>query len=275
MLNFRKLENFLFLKLFGGEKVKSKQKREKRRYLSTTEEDYLVELLRFLERGIERVKTTELANLLEVKPATVTNMLDRLKRRKLVKYEKYHGVQLTKKGKILAAKILRRHRVAERFLVDVLGMDWAETHKEAHELEHAISDELLERFEGLISSIPVCPHGHHIPTKKGEIFHDCSQPLSDFMEGKEVRISRVSHDLEKDVKTLKKLEGLGLIPGIDVKIKQKSPGNGPIMLQTGNIKHRRTIAIDNKIASNIYAIPVRIKDLYTVKEASKDEKMSQ
>lgn len=251
--------------------MKAKQKIERKRQLSPTEEDYLLMILRFLERGIERVRTTDFAKEFDVAPATVTNMLDRLKRRKLVKYEKYHGVQLTEKGKILAAKTLRKHRIAERFLTEILGMDWTETHKEAHELEHALSDELLERIESLISSIQVCPHGHRIPTKKGEIFHDCSQPLTEFREGEEVRITGVSHKLEKDVRTLKKLEKQCLIPGIDVKIKQKT---GPIMLQIGNKRHTRTVAIDSRIASNIYAVPVRIKEIYAVKEASKDEKTS-
>lgn len=254
--------------------MKSKQNSEEKICLSATEEDYLAMLLRSLERGVKRVRTTEIAKVLKVSPATVTNMLDRLKRRKLVYYRKYHGAQLTEKGKILAAKIIRKHRIAERFLVDVLGMDWTETHKEAHELEHALSDELLERFERLISST-TCPHGHPIPSKKGEIFHDCSQPLTEFVEGEEVRIAKVAHHLEKDVKTLKKLEKLGLVPGIEVKIKQKQPVNGPIMLQVGNKKHTRTIAIAKNIAANIFAIPVTIKDLCLEKEASKDEKRSQ
>jgi DtxR family Mn-dependent transcriptional regulator len=136
---------------------------------TSTVEDYLKHiLLAAQERPGGRVATGQLASRLALSPGTVTAMLKTLADSGLVDYEPYGGASLTPAGQQLAAHVLRRHRLVELFLVEVLGLDWTEVHAEAEQLEHVISDRLLARIDEMLGSPKVDPHGDPIPGPEGE-----------------------------------------------------------------------------------------------------------
>ena len=135
---------------------------------TSTVEDYLKHiLLAAQERPGERVATGQIAARLQLSPGTVTAMLKALADSGLVDYEPYGGASLTGAGQQLATHVLRRHRLIELFLVEVVGLDWAEVHAEAEQLEHAVSDRLIERMDDMLGSPTVDPHGDPIPTPTG------------------------------------------------------------------------------------------------------------
>src|SRR5215471_11725921 len=132
---------------------------------SSTVENYLKQL--YLEQQVTNnrlVSMGRLAALLNVVPGTATSMIKTLADSGLVSYEPRSGVRLTTGGEQLALHVLRRHRLVELFLVKVLGLDWSEVHAEAEELEHAISDKVLEKIDGLLGHPSADPHGDPIPT---------------------------------------------------------------------------------------------------------------
>jgi DtxR family Mn-dependent transcriptional regulator len=135
---------------------------------TSTVEDYLKCI--FLEqqaRPDELVTTGCIAEALGVAPGTATAMVKTLADSDLLIYEPYCGVRLSRAGRQLAAHVLRRHRVVELFLVEVMGMDWSEVHQEAERLEHAISDRVLERMDEMLDHPSVDPHGDPIPDARG------------------------------------------------------------------------------------------------------------
>src|SRR5438477_9097535 len=137
---------------------------------SVTVENYLKQL--YLEQQQhapgELVSMGRLAAVMGVVPGTATTMMKALADSGLVAYEPRGGVRLTRGGEQLALHVLRRHRLVELFLVRVLGMDWSEVHDEAEELEHAVSDKVLERIDALLEHPRVDPHGDPIPPAKGK-----------------------------------------------------------------------------------------------------------
>ena len=115
------------------------------------------------------VQMGHLASALGVVPGTATTMVKALSESGLVRYEPYAGVRLTPAGEKLAARVLRRHRLVELFLVQVMGMSWAEVHDEAENLEHAVSDQLVERMDEMLGRPSVDPHGDPIPGPEGHV----------------------------------------------------------------------------------------------------------
>src|SRR6266699_5265617 len=119
-----------------------------------------------LESRDGAASTTELAALLEVRPASVSGMLRKLSELGLVEHERYHGVRLTERGRRVALEVIRHHRLVELFLVESLGMTWDEVHAEAEVLEHALSEELEELIAAKLGDPTVDPHGDPIPTRE-------------------------------------------------------------------------------------------------------------
>src|ERR1051325_3783314 len=135
---------------------------------TSTVEDYLKHiLLAEQETPGERVGTGQIAARLALSPGTVTSMLKTLADSGLLDYEPYGGVRLTKAGRQLAAHVLRRHRLLELYLVEVLHFDWSEVHAEAEQLEHAVSDRLIARMDEVLGFPTVDPHGDPIPSSTG------------------------------------------------------------------------------------------------------------
>jgi DtxR family Mn-dependent transcriptional regulator len=180
---------------------------------TSTVEDYLKQiLLEELEGGGGRVSTGRIAQALGVTPGTVTSMLKTLADGELVDYEAYGGVRLTAAGRRLALHVVRRHRLIELFLVRVMGVDWSEVHAEAEQLEHAVSERLVERMDEMLGHPSVDPHGDPIPSAALALPADASDlpTLASGRIGARYRVSRIA-DQSPDF--LRVVEKLGLRPG--------------------------------------------------------------
>ena len=158
----------------------------------------------------------KLAEIMGVVPGTATTMVRSLGDSGLVAYESREGVKLTSAGEQLALHVLRRHRLVESFLVEVLGMDWAEVHPEAEELEHAISDKVLEKIDAFLKHPSTDPHGDPIPNAKGHIATDVLRKLSEAKVGVKSQIVRVT-DQRADF--LRFADERGLAPKVLVIVK--------------------------------------------------------
>lgn len=152
----------------------------------------------------------KLAGAVGVVPGTVTTMIRTLAEAGLVHYEPRNGCSLTPSGEKLALHVLRRHRLVELFLVKFLGYDWSEVHDEAEELEHVVSDKLLERIDQLLGRPSTDPHGDPIPDAEGQLPHRPTRPLCDCVDGEQFRIERVNN---QDPQFLKMIDEMGLTPG--------------------------------------------------------------
>ena len=135
---------------------------------SQSEEDYL-KALYHLEMDFDSISTNSIADYLDMKPSSVTDMLKKLAEKKLIHYQKYKGTSLTKKGKLIALTIIRKHRLWETFLVEKLGFGWDQVHIIAEQLEHIKSEELIENLDNFLGNPKYDPHGDPIPNKNGEI----------------------------------------------------------------------------------------------------------
>jgi DtxR family transcriptional regulator, Mn-dependent transcriptional regulator len=160
---------------------------------SLTVENYLKTVLQIcIEADSEWASTGQIATALNVSPGTVTSMLKTLSDSSLANYKPYSGVKLTKQGRMLAVRMLRRHRLLELFLVRTLELTWDQVHDEAERMEHAVSDELIDRIDEYLEKPQVDPHGDPIPSADGTLTgEDCGLPLSDTDMGDTVRIIRV------------------------------------------------------------------------------------
>jgi len=160
---------------------------------SSTVENYLKAILHLQGEGRGSTTVGEIARVLEVTPGTVTIMMRHLKERGLVSYEPRRGLSLKPRGVTEAMKVVRRHRLIETFLVEVMGLDWSEVHEEAEILEHVISDRLLDRINEMLGEPTHDPHGDPIPDRNGVLAKDRAMPLIEAGGGR-YRVVRVSDE---------------------------------------------------------------------------------
>lgn len=187
------------------------------------------------------VSLGRLATALGVVPGTVTTMIRTLDDAGLVAYRPRVGVRLTRQGEKLALAVLRRHRIVELFLVRILGCDWTEVHDEAEELEHVISDKVLERMDALLGHPAVDPHGDPIPDAKGRIASGRARPLDGFGAGDDVNISRVvGHDPE----FLRYLEASSLTPGSSLRVVRVDAAAGTITVKPAKAQGSVAMSLD-------------------------------
>ncbi|MGQ0562887.1 MAG: metal-dependent transcriptional regulator [Gemmatimonadota bacterium] len=196
--------------------------------LTENVEDYLKAIYE-LERAGTPAATTDLAAHLGVAPASVTGMVRRLAEQGLLTHERYHGVRLTEQGRRSALRTLRRHRVIESYLVQALGYGWDEVHDEAERLEHAASDDLIDRMARAIGEPSVDPHGAPIPSREGAVEEASYVALADLPVGARASIMRVA---DEDQDLLRHVAELMLTPGSTVRVVQRAPFGGPIALET-------------------------------------------
>jgi len=214
---------------------------------SATVEDYLKHILLAAEEGGgERVPTGRIATALAVTPGTVTSMLKTLAESGLVDYEAYGGARLTPAGRQLALHVLRRHRLLELFLVEVLGFDWSEVHDEAERLEHAVSEQLVERIDEMLGRPEVDPHGDPIPSAGGEVEAAASESLAEAGTGRRLRIARVA---DQEPEFLRSLERLGLRPGVRLRVARHDDATDSVELDLGRGR-RATLGL--RAAGKIY-----------------------
>lgn len=200
-------------------------------------EDYLGQIKR-LEEDEQRCTATIIAQSLGVSLPSASEMLKRLSKEGYLERSKEGTVELTQSGRALAHKTLRRHRLVERLLTDIIGMPWFEVHGEAHRLEHAVSSRVEAHLAQTLGFPDYCPHGHPIcPIDPREL-----RPLSEAEPGDEVGIAQIS-ELKEEL--LAYFDRLGIRPASVVKVIEIVPGEGPMTLQTdaGTVSFGRELAV--------------------------------
>jgi len=211
--------------------------------ISKQSEEYLEAIYR-LEGKTGSAKTMELAHQLKVVPGSVTNTIESLERRGLITHKPYKGVKLTERGRKLALEVIRRHRLAERLLMDVLRLDWSQVHDTACKLEHAIPKEIIKPLEIALKHPKTCPHGNPIPTACGGVIEEKSEPLVDLNTKEKAIIVKITRE-ESDI--LQHLATLGLTPGAYIEVENKIPFRGPLTIKVDDASH----TLEHKLASII------------------------
>ena len=162
--------------------------------ITLAEENYLKAILSISLNEDGKVSTNAIAKEISTSAASVSDMLKKLQDKKLIKYEKYKGVELSKTGKSKAINILRKHRLWETFLVNNLGFNWSEVHDVAEQLEHIQSAELIDRLDTFLEHPKFDPHGEPIPTKEGKIPSTNTTPLNELQAGTKGKVMGVTLD---------------------------------------------------------------------------------
>ena len=171
-------------------------------------------------------------------------MVRRLAEQGLLAYERYRGARLTDAGRRAALRTIRRHRVIESYLVKALGYPWDQVHPEAERLEHAASDELIDRMAAAIGEPLTDPHGAPIPTRDGVIDETRHNSLADIASGGKARIVRVGDENDE---MLRYLDSLGIRPGVIVTLGGRAPFEGPLTVRVGSAVHQVGYALAAKI----------------------------
>lgn len=190
-------------------------------------EDYLKTIYVLAEQE-SPVSTSRLASARQVKPGSVTSMIQRLAKLNLVHYAKHYGVTLTEKGQQIALEVIRHHRLIELYLIEALGFTWDEVHEQADILEHVISEKLEERIAAALNHPTLDPHGDPIPAKDGSIIDITTQPLAQLAIGDQATIARIIDDTNSEL--LRYLSDTGLTLGTPITVQAIAPFDGPITL---------------------------------------------
>ena len=213
--------------------------------LTMSTQDYLKHIYELTEGG-GNASTNALSERLNVKPASVTNMIQKLasSRPALVEYQKHQGVALTKEGRKAALEVIRHHRLLEAWLVQTLGYSWDEVHEEAERLEHVISEDFERRIAAAIGHPLRDPHGELIPTADLKMPQEDSTPLSALRPKQKGKIRCVKN---ADALLLRHLEGLGLVPDARIEILGYSSFDHNLTVKTGTKTHVLGLNVTSKI----------------------------
>lgn len=212
---------------------------------SSTEENYIKAIYKLCQTSPAGANTKAIADALQLKPATVTDMLNRLGEKGLVDYTRYYGVTMSEKGKRTALNIIRRHRLWEVFLVNKLNFKWDEVHDIAEELEHVSSEELIDRLDKYLGFPKADPHGDPIPDNKGKVTAEKTIALSQLAIKESGTITGVS---EHSASFLRFLEKTGLTPGNTITVVEKHEFDHSMDLL---INHKKELHISYDVAKNI------------------------
>lgn len=223
--------------------------RQGERVLTRQAEDYLKAIYE-LERDGAAAGTNAIAARLGIAAASASGMVQRLARLALVKVERYRGARLTPAGRQLALRLIRRHRVIESFLTTKLGFGWDGVHAEAERLEHAASEELVERMAAVLGHPTADPHGAPIPTAAGRVDERRLSSIADLPLRAPARVVRVS---DRDPAFLRYLGERGIRPGATVRVESREPFDGPLTLTVGRGRH----TVGTAVAARVYVEPRR------------------
>ena len=207
-------------------------------------EDYIKAIFQLGKNG-DLVQTSAIADRLEVRPASVSNMMRRLATLGFLVHAPYRGVKLTKEGELLARRMVRRHRLIERFLVEVLDYPWDEVHEEAERLEHAVSPGFMDRLNKLLENPLTDPHGAPIPASDGTMDESAHPALVELRAGDTACVRRVRDD---DGDLLRQFGQLGIRPGALIEVLEANDEEGTMVLRVGG-KLRR---LDHAAASGVF-----------------------
>jgi len=214
---------------------------------SSTVENYLKAIYQgqsLLEGGARLVPMGQVASALGVTPGTATTMIKTLAESGLVEYEPYSGVRLTGAGEKLAALVVRRHRLVELFLVQVMGMSWAEVHEDAELLEHVVSDRLIDRIDEMLGRPTHDPHGDPIPNQEGSVAARQLETLLTCPTHTPLRVTRIA---DQDPEFLRFIEDNNLKPGQPVEVETRDTAADAVQLRGQD----RRITIGARAASKL------------------------
>jgi DtxR family Mn-dependent transcriptional regulator len=216
---------------------------------TATVEDYL-QTVYSLETEGERAISARLARWMNVTPPTAWATIQRMQKQGLVELDAKKQIHLTKRGRELAEIVARRHRLAERFLTDVLSLGWAEAHEQAHHFEHGITPIIEERLFKLLNNPTTCPHGSPIPGTGATLSPDLV-PLDSLNVGDKATVTFISEELEEDSALLGYLERHNLKPGKKIRIEEKVPSTGLVVIET----ETETASLGLPVAARIRVMP--------------------
>ncbi len=220
--------------------------------LHDSTEHYLATIFEIEEERVD-IKRARIAERLKISAPSVTEHIHRMEKQGLVSVSKNNSVSLTPEGRIKAATVVRRHRLAERLLVDVLGLDWSKAHNEADRWEHVISDEVEKHLVKLLGNPETCPHGNPIPNADGthgnaeEKLNKKIAPLTDSSESAKVIIRRIGESIEVDKDALTFVADNQLMPGEEIQVISLSFENVEVLTP-----HKKKVQIATDLAKSIF-----------------------
>ena len=213
--------------------------------LSLSEENYLKAIFHLSHNGTTTVQTNALADAMQTKPASATDMIQKLAVKKLIDYEKYKGLQITEDGRREALKIVRRHRLWEVFLVQKLGFMWDEVHALADELEHINSSLLTDKLDAFLGYPKYDPHGDPIPDAQGDYVVKSKVLLSELSIHQKATIVAVK---DSSAGFLQYLDKIGAYIGASVAVEERMAFDGSLQLKIDGAK---TVFLSQQAAENI------------------------
>ncbi|MGB0887003.1 MAG: metal-dependent transcriptional regulator [Vicingaceae bacterium] len=212
---------------------------------SFTEENYLKAIFKLSQKTDQGISTNAIAESLETKASSVTDMIKKLSEKKLVNYKKYQGVNLTKKGKDIAVSIIRNHRLWEVFLVDKLNFKWDEVHDLAEDLEHINSKKLTDQLDAFLEYPKYDPHGDPIPDKDGNINRHQDITLADLKLNEQGIVVGVK---EHSKSYLNYLEAINLVLGTTIKVKEIVDFDRSMSV---TVNQKESVNISNQASKNL------------------------
>lgn len=219
------------------------------RDLNPASKEYLEAVYELKEEG-RRVLQARIGERLGLAPATVSEGVKRLVAEGYVTVEGARDISLTEEGLRIAEALVRRHRLAERMLVDILGIQWHLCHEQAEDWEKVMTPEVEEAILAKLSGEPTCPHGNPIPGTTSSISWSDLKPVAAMEAGESGRLTRLLEDVELDHDVLKFLEDHSLIPGNDLRVVEVGP-DGTRTLEAGG----RQVSLGQQLGDNLWVVP--------------------
>ncbi|MCU0415422.1 MAG: metal-dependent transcriptional regulator [Ignavibacteriaceae bacterium] len=215
-----------------------------------SKEDYLSVIYKSADSNGE-IKANQIAEQLNISPAAVTDMLRKLSKEGYVDYKRYKGTKLTKSGEEYARSMVRRHRIWELFLHQIVGLPWDKVHNEAHNLEHSASDELINKMEEMLDFPEYDPHGDPIPDKNGKLPKgNVGIPLSSVENGHTVKVNRV-HDFDSSF--LQYISKIGIELNKEITVVESLEFDNSILVRID----KKETNLSSKVAANIFVMEVK------------------
>jgi len=217
---------------------------------NSSKEDYLSVIYKSADSNGE-IKANQIAEKLSISGAAVTDMLRKLSKEGYVDYKRYKGIKLTRSGEDYARNMVRRHRIWEVFLHQIVGLPWDKVHNEAENLEHSSSDELIDRLEEMLDYPELDPHGDPIPNRNGKMpKRNLGIPLSNIKPGNLVKVNRV-HDFDSSF--LQYISKIGIELDKEINVLDSLDFDHSLLIEVDN----KETSISNKVAANIFVSEVK------------------
>lgn len=210
-----------------------------------SEENYLKAIYHLQKQSTDAVSTNAIAEQIDTKASSVTDMVKKLAEKELANYIKYQGVSLTEEGRLTARTVIRKHRLWETFLVNKLNFSWHEVHDIAEQLEHIKSEKLIDKLDDFLDNPTHDPHGDPIPDKQGNYTRIDSKSILDIKPGNQGVLTSVKDSSKAFLKYLNKNK---LALGDTIKVVDFEPFDGSFTIETKT----KTMTISKNVAENLY-----------------------